>query len=115
MTRLVVGRGIAVSALRRAMLFSVGSVLVLQERTEEFVKQAMEKGQAAEDEGKQMVQKMRANRARKETKPTDSRDAPIDTSLERLNIPTEAEIRELNRKITELTESIDELTAASDS
>ena len=112
MTRAGICRGTVVSALRWAMLFSVGSVLVLQEKTEDFVKQALEKGQEAEDEGKEMVQKMRAERAKQETERTDSSDAPINAALERLNVPTETEIRELSQKITVLSESIDELTAA---
>jgi polyhydroxyalkanoate synthesis regulator phasin len=97
------------------MVFSVGSILVLQEKAGEFVKQAMEKGQEAENEGKKMVHDMRAQRANREIGRADLPDAPINATLERLNVPTETEIRELSEKITELSESIDELTTASQS
>ncbi len=102
-----------VSALRWAMLFGVGSVLVLREKTREFVEQAIEKGQEAEKEGKKLVQEMLAEKRQKDKEREDTLDARINAALERRNVPTETEIRELNQKIIELSEHIDELKAAS--
>lgn len=98
------------AALRQAMLFSVGSVLILQEKSAEFVKQALERGQEAQDEGRRLVQEMRADRKRRQPKRINPLDIRINAALERLNIPSNTEIDELNQHITELARRIDELT-----
>jgi polyhydroxyalkanoate synthesis regulator phasin len=103
-----VRRSIA-SALRWAMLFGVGSALVLQEKTQEFVSQAIEKGQAAQSEGKALVQEMRADKEQKTTSSANQVDTQINATLERFNVPSPAEVRELDQKISELSVRIDEL------
>jgi polyhydroxyalkanoate synthesis regulator phasin len=101
-----------VTALRWATLFGVGSLLILQERTSDFVRQAVERGKEAEDEGKKLVQEMRAERKKREPQRIDALDIRISAALKRLNIPTQEEIRELSQQITELSKHIDALKAA---
>lgn len=103
------GRRSVLAALRKAMQFSVGSALILQERTEEFVKQAIERGQEAQEEGKNLVQEMRAERKRKQPQRIDALEVRINNALERLNVPTETDISALNHSVTELAKRIDEL------
>jgi polyhydroxyalkanoate synthesis regulator phasin len=105
------GRRSIVASLRRAMLFSVGSALILQEETAEFIKRAIERGQEAQEEGKKMVQEMQAEKRRPETR--DVLDIRIDNALKRLNVPSRKDIDELDRRVTALAERIDALKAAS--
>ena len=98
--------------LRRMMLFSVGSALILQEKTIEFVEHAVERGQAAQDEGKTIVQEMRSRRKTKEPKVKDAVDTRIKGALERLDVPSQKDIDELNQHISTLTQRIDELKSA---
>jgi polyhydroxyalkanoate synthesis regulator phasin len=103
------GRRVVLTALRRAMQFGVGSALVFQEKTEEFVKQAFERGQEAQEEGKQLVQEMRAERKQTRPQTIDALDVRINNALERLNVPSQKDISELNQHITELAQRIDQL------
>jgi polyhydroxyalkanoate synthesis regulator phasin len=106
------GRCLIAGALRRAMLFGVGSALVLQEKSAEFAKQALERGQEAQDEGRKLVQKRRADRKKRHPTRIDPLDVRINASLERLNVPSQKEINELNQHIVELSQRIDELKSA---
>ena len=104
------GRRLILAALRRAMVLGVGSVLIVQERTEDFVKQAIEKGQEAQEEGKELVQEMRAQSGRKKPTRIDALDVRINNTLKRLDIATQKDMEGLNQHIIELAEHIDELT-----
>jgi polyhydroxyalkanoate synthesis regulator phasin len=96
------------------MLLSVGSVLLLQEKMEEFVNSAIAKGEEAESEGKKMVQEMRSGRKRKEKpRAKDALDTRINNALERFDVPSQKDIDQLNQHIAELSERIDELRSAS--
>jgi polyhydroxyalkanoate synthesis regulator phasin len=98
-------------ALRWGMLFTVGSLLVVKERTEEFVNEALEKGQKAQQEGKTLVQTMRAEKPRQREPETDPLESRVNLTLERLNVPTGTEIHELNQQIDRLSARIETLQA----
>ena len=97
------------STLRRAMQFSVGGLLILQEKTEEFVEQAIERGQAFQEEGKQLVQEMRADRKKRRPERVDALDIRVNEAFKRLNVPTRKDIEELNQHIANLAQHIDEM------
>jgi polyhydroxyalkanoate synthesis regulator phasin len=112
--RLVGNRRRAVlNAMRHTLLFTVGSVLIFHEKTTEFLEQAIKRGQEAQDEGKQLVQEMQAQRRKKKPERINALDVRINNTLKRLNVPTRIEIEELDRHITELSEHIDRLESAS--
>ena len=93
------------SALRRTMLFGIGSALILHEKAQEFVEHAVERGQETQKEGKELVQEVRA----KKKKPRDTLDDHVSGALERLKVPSQKDIEELNQHITALSKQVDEL------
>lgn len=93
------------SALRRTMLFSIGSALIFQEKIQEFVDKAVERGQETQKEGKELVQEMRS----KKKKPRDVLDSHITEALERLDVASQKDIEELNQHIAALSKRVDEL------
>ena len=97
------------SALRRGMLFSVGSALILREKTAEFVAQAIERGQKVQDEGRKLVQETRAEGRAKRPERIDPVDMHITNTIKRLNVPTHEDIDQLDRHIAELAQRIEEL------
>jgi len=97
------------SALRRGMLFSVGSALILREKTADFVAQAIERGQEVQDEGKKLVQEMRAERRVKTPQRIDTLDVRVTNTLKRLDVPTHQDIEQLDRHLAELARRIEEL------
>lgn len=97
------------SLLRHTLLFAVGSALILQEKAQAFNQQALERGKEAQDQGRKLVQEMRAERKQRSSMPIEPSDISIDFALDRLSIPTHSDIQDLNQRITELTQRIDEL------
>jgi polyhydroxyalkanoate synthesis regulator phasin len=102
-------RGSIASALRRMMSFGVGSALILQERTQEFIEQAIARGQEAQDEGTRLVQERRSLRKQKVK---DTLDTRISDALEQLDVPSQKEIDALNQQIAALSGRIDELKSS---
>ncbi len=99
-------RRLVSSALRRKMLFSVGSALILHEKAQEFVEHAIERGQEAQKEGKKLVEEMRSKK-----KPHDKLDSHISGALERLDVASQKDIEELNQHVAALSKRVDELQA----
>jgi polyhydroxyalkanoate synthesis regulator phasin len=97
------------SLLRHTLEFAVGSALILQEKTQAFTEEAFKRGKEAQDQGRKLVQEIRAERAQRTLEHAGPREFNIDFALDRLNVPTRADIQELNQRITELTQRIDEL------
>jgi polyhydroxyalkanoate synthesis regulator phasin len=102
------GRAILAN-VRRTMLFTIGSALILREKAYEFIEQAIAEGEAVQDEGKKLVQEMRAERRAKQPRRTDALDDHITNALNRLGIPTQKDFDQLNLNVDELSERIDRL------
>jgi len=99
--------------LRKVLLASVGAMALATDEAEELINRLVERGQIAQEEGRKLAQEMMAkSRERMETsreKIEASLDARIEKALERLNVPTKAEIESLSKSIDELGEKIDKL------
>jgi polyhydroxyalkanoate synthesis regulator phasin len=109
-------RSAIAGALRWGLSFGIGSALLVKEKTEEFVSEAVDRGQKAQQEGKTLVRQMRPVKPeRKQKQSVDPLEARINVTLDRLNIPTETEILELNHQVTELSARIDELQSPAQS
>ena len=109
-------RRLVSSALRRKMLFSVGSALILHEKAQEFVEHAIERGQEAQKEGKKLVEemrshKMRSHKMRSKNKPHDKLDSHISGALERLDVASQKDVEELDQHVAALSKRVDELQA----
>jgi len=103
-------RRLVSSALRRKMLFSVGSALILHEKAQEFVEHAIERGQEAQKEGKKLVEEMRSHKMRSKNKPH-KLDSHISGALERLDVASQKDVEELNQHVAALSKRVDELQA----
>lgn len=102
------------SLLRHTLRFATGSALILQEKTRGFSHEAFERGKEAQEQGRKLVQEMRAERAQRTLERAEPREFNLDFALDRLNVPTRGDIQELNQRITELTQRIDELQEATE-
>ncbi len=93
------------SALRRKMLFGVGSALILHEKAQEFVEHAIERGQEAQKEGKKLVEEMRSEKK----KPHGKLDDHISGALERFDVASQKDVEELGQHVATLSKRVDEL------
>ncbi len=97
-------------AARRLYLATVGAFAVAGEEADKFVDKLVDKGQAVEEEGRQLVRD-RVEERREAAKEFEQQvDERIEAVLERLNVPTKADIRDLNERVTQLSNKVDELT-----
>lgn len=97
------------AAARRVLLASVGAVALAQDEMEEFVNRLVERGEIAERDGKKLMREM-MERRKKETQNTKGKVTKrVDDILDRMNVPTKADIEALSEKIAALSKKVDEL------
>jgi len=95
--------------LRRMFLATIGAAVIAQEEIEVLVNRLVERGEIAEKDGKKLVNEMMAKRKSQTTYAGDEISKNIEGILNRMNIPSKADVDALSQKITGLSKKIDEL------
>ncbi|MFN2134355.1 MAG: phasin family protein [Candidatus Promineifilaceae bacterium] len=108
---------VMLASLQRVLLAGVGVAVLAQEEIEEFVRRLVDRGDIAEDEGRELVEDVIEQRDRRVQQVRSGVESRIDRSTEevfrRLNIPTRTEIRSLSEQIDILSKKVDELVEKS--
>ena len=107
-----VGRTRAYGAVKTMMLASLGAVALAQEEVQHFVKKLVERGEIAEQDGRQHAAGVMEKRKKAAEKTEEQMDKQVSEILERMNVPSKADINALSGKITALTKKVDELNKA---
>ncbi|HPC73832.1 MAG TPA: phasin family protein [Syntrophales bacterium] len=88
--------------MKKMMLFGVGLAALTREKTEEFVKELVKKGELSETEGKQLIHDL-VEKSKKVTRDLETKtEEMVTATLRRLNIPTRKEMDELKERIAKL-------------
>ena len=90
--------------VRKIMLAGIGAAALAQEEAEVFIHKLIEKGELAEKDGRVLMKDLREKRRHKAGEEIDKR---ITTLIDRMNIPTKADIDALSEKISELSEKME--------
>jgi polyhydroxyalkanoate synthesis regulator phasin len=96
-------------AARKVLLAGIGAVALAQEEIEDFVNKLIERGEIAEKDGRQLVRDVVEKRRKKTQEAEHELDKHIEELLDRMNVPTKADIADLSAKIATLTKKVDEL------
>ena len=100
-------------AVRKVVLASVGAVALAQDAAEDLVNKLVERGEIAEEDGRKLVGEMKERRKKQPGagagKVSEEVDRRVQDVMDRMNVPTKADIDALSAKITALTEKVDEL------
>jgi len=96
-------------ALRKVLLAGIGAVAIAQEEIEDLVNKLVERGEIAEKDGKKLVREVMDKRKKGAEKAEDVVTKRIEEILDKMNVPTKADIDSLGDKITALTKKVDEL------
>lgn len=91
---------------RKVVLAGFGAVGLAQDELEEFVNRLVERGEIAEKDARKLMHEVTDRRRKTVEKQMDKQ---LDDMLERMNIPSKADIEALSHKITALTHKVDEL------
>lgn len=102
-------RSVILAKVRKVLLAGIGVVSLAQEEVEDLVNKLIERGEIAEKDGRKLVDEVIDKRKKTADKMKGKFDKRLDDLLERLNVPTRADIDALNAKITELSAKIDQL------
>ncbi len=95
-----------VEATRKVMLAAVGAVGLAQDEMEDFVNRLVKRGEIAEKDARKLVKEVTEKRRKTVEKRAEKQ---MDRMFDRMNIPSKADIEELNAKISILTAKVEEL------
>ena len=96
-------------ALRRVLLATIGAAAIAQDEIEALVNRLVERGEIAEKDGKSLIREVMDKRKSRASKVEKEIGKHVDSALERMNIPTKADVEALSQKIAALSKKIDEL------
>ena len=94
---------------RKVLLAGVGAVALAQEEVEEFVNKLIDRGEIAERDGRKLIDELMEKRRKKTREAEEQLDERVEDLLDRMNVPTKADIEALSAKIAILTKKVDEL------
>ena len=94
---------------RKAMLATIGAISLAQEELDVFTDKLVERGEIAEQDGKRLMSEMLERRKKDAKKAEGELDKRTEDLLNRMNVPTKADIDALSAKITTLSKKVDEL------
>jgi poly(hydroxyalkanoate) granule-associated protein len=95
--------------VRRMFLATIGAAVIAQEEIEALVNRLVERGEIAEKDGKKLINEMMDKRKSKTVDVGDEISKNIEGVLNRMNIPTKADVDVLGQKINALSKKVDEL------
>jgi len=95
--------------IRRVILAGIGAMAIAQEELENFIDRLVERGEIAEQEGRDLIQEIRERREKEREQAREKVNERIEETLERMNVPTKKDIDTLNEKLTNLTKKVEEL------
>lgn len=96
-------------ASRRVLLASIGAIALAQDEIEDFVEKLVERGEIAEKDGKKLVREVIDKRKKDVSKAENELNKRIDEVVERMDVPTKADIDALGDQINELSDKVDAL------
>ena len=93
-------------AARKVLLAGMGAVALTQDEADKFVDKLVERGEIARQDAKKLVREVAEKRSKRGR---DELDKRVQDLLDRMNVPTKADIEALSVKVATLTEKVDEL------
>jgi poly(hydroxyalkanoate) granule-associated protein len=94
---------------RKVLLASIGAMALAQDEVEDFVNRLVERGEIAEKDGRKLVKEVMDRRKKETKKAEDEMGKRMQDTLDRLNVPTKADIEALGDKIAALTKKVEDL------
>jgi poly(hydroxyalkanoate) granule-associated protein len=103
------GQSSMADMVRKMMLAALGAAVIAEEEIEALINRLVEKGELAEKDGKKLIHEAMDKRKTKTANISDEINKNVNDVLQRMNIPTKADIDTLGQKINGLSKKIDEL------
>ncbi|HSF80118.1 MAG TPA: phasin family protein [Anaerolineales bacterium] len=97
------------SIARKLLLASVGAISIAQDEIEDFVNKLIERGEIAEQDGRKLISEIVDKRKQRVHKAEDEIGRRVEVVLDRLNVPTKADIDSLSKQVSALSKKVEEL------
>lgn len=98
--------------VRKVLLAGIGAVALGKEEIEDFVDRLVERGEIAEKDGRKLVREVMERRKKEARKAEEELNKNVESVLDKMSVPSKADIEALSEKITALSKKIDELKKA---
>jgi len=106
-------QSVVVDNVHKIFLVGLGAAAMAQDELVNLIDKFVEQGQETEQKARESISEMVENRKKNvedvNKKAEDEMTSRMESTLNRFNIPSRAEIKALNEKITNLSAKIDEL------
>ena len=99
-------------AARKVLMAGIGAFALAQDEAEDFINRLIERGEIAEKDGRKLMREMMDKRKKQAEKAEDEITKRVETAMDRMSIPSKADIDALSEKITLLSKKVDELKKA---
>ena len=99
-------------AARKVLLAGIGAVALAQDEIEDFVHRLVERGEIAEKDGRKLLREVVDRRKKDAEKAEDQISKRVEEVLDRMSVPTKADIEALGDKIALLSKKVEELKKA---
>lgn len=96
-------------AARKVLLAGIGAVALAQDEVEDFVNKLIDRGEIAEKDGRKLVREVMDKRKKEAAKAEDEIAKRVESVMERMSMPSKADIDALSEKIASLARKIDEM------
>jgi|YNPNPStandDraft_1061719.scaffolds.fasta_scaffold02525_7 poly(hydroxyalkanoate) granule-associated protein len=104
-----VERNPLLASLRKVLLAGIGAVALAQDEAENLLNRLVERGEIAEADARKLVQEVKARRQQEIKKVEEELDKRVAEVLQRMNVPTKADLESLSAQIAELTRKVEKL------
>jgi len=95
--------------IRKTVLAGIGAVVLTKEKAEGLVDELIRRGEVASEERPKVVQELLTKAAEMRKEWHEKVEQTVKETVERLGIPTKAELDALTRKIDELSVKVEKL------
>jgi poly(hydroxyalkanoate) granule-associated protein len=96
-------------AARKVLLAGIGAIALAQDEIEDFVNRLVDRGEIAEKDGRKLLREVMDRRKKDAEKAEDEIGKRVEDVLDRMSVPTKADIEALGDKIAALAKKVDEL------
>jgi polyhydroxyalkanoate synthesis regulator phasin len=102
-------RSLIFEGARKVLLASIGAMALAQEEAQDFIDRLVERGEIAEQEGKDLMREMVEKRRERRREMKAGFNRRVEAAVRQMNVPTKDDIESLSAKITALSKKIDDL------
>lgn len=102
-------RSSILEALRKILLAGIGGVALTQDEIGKFLTKMVERGEIAEKDARKLLDEVVSRRKEQAKKAEGELDKRFEDMMNRMSVPTKADIDALSEKIGKLTEKVEQL------